>query len=54
MEWGGVAESLLFVLAISALVTFPFVLIIGGVMVMKWAMTRHGPSRPPDDASSEL
>ncbi|MHC5542205.1 hypothetical protein ACYOEI_28620 [Singulisphaera rosea] len=49
MDETGVRDTLLFVLTITTLTVFPFVFIIGGVMVIKWASSRGKPTSNGED-----
>jgi hypothetical protein len=52
MEKGPLVETLLFVLIITAITVLPFVMVIGGVMFLRWRLTKE--SRvPPSDAEPE-
>lgn len=42
-------QTLLFLVGITLITTFPFIFIIGGVMVLRWAMARNRSSASRDD-----
>jgi hypothetical protein len=39
----GMAETLAFILAITAITVFPFLVIMLGVMIIRWRMTKNAP-----------
>lgn len=49
MDETGVRDTLLFVVTITALTVFPFVFIIGGVMIIKWASGKGKPTSTGED-----